>query len=237
MLLLITTTSLTWGIPNSVEPEVFFKGQSVYVVAPAGLNMRVAPNMDAYQITTIPYGSSIQILAPVNENLEKEEIEYALGSWIKVGFENKVGYVFDGFLSNLPIPSGITTYENDNSMMRLLNEWINEYQELCYTPDTIVTEHQTTINYEFVNGATFAKIKQNDQIKTKLILTDVRIMDVFHLIKGFYLSSDEKQALDENTLFIKDKNGLVRLIKIYDNNYCEIKRLKNGNIQLIMQST
>lgn len=67
------------------------------VNATGGLRMRAEPNTSAKRITTIPDGSSVQVLS-----ISGEEIELAgkRGKWSEVQYNEHVGWVFGGFLGS-----------------------------------------------------------------------------------------------------------------------------------------
>ncbi|MFT5916149.1 MAG: hypothetical protein ACI81T_002653 [Bacteroidia bacterium] len=75
-----------------------------------GLSMRSEPFLGSEKITLIPFGSKIEIIKENSKTdfgklLKIEEIEgfYISGYWKKAIFENDTGFVFGGYLTNLPI--------------------------------------------------------------------------------------------------------------------------------------
>jgi len=81
------------------------------VLAPSGLNMRATPGLKAKRIGAIPYGENVEIvdtLISVFDTVDYvrtlrngEPIKYPIiGGWIKVKYQQKVGYVFSGLIGN-----------------------------------------------------------------------------------------------------------------------------------------
>lgn len=112
--------------PATAEEEVVYKfkaekgefelNDNFHVMASSGLRMRVTPELKGETILTIPYDG---VAERVDENdygvLEVEEIKgfKVKGNWIKVRYDGKEGYVFDGFLTKFPLPEAITYSEYD----------------------------------------------------------------------------------------------------------------------------
>ncbi len=66
-----------------------------FIATKAGLNLRSGPDKSAKTITLIPFGKNVTVI-----KFEKNElfIDGRFGSWVKVKYDNKIGYVFSGFL-------------------------------------------------------------------------------------------------------------------------------------------
>ena len=80
----------------------FFKAnEELTVFTISGINLREQPNGNV--ITHIPYGAAVLTLE-AKSPLITASFEGIPGAWTKVQFDNKIGYVFDGYLSHLPAP-------------------------------------------------------------------------------------------------------------------------------------
>jgi Bacterial SH3 domain len=92
----------------------FKDDETIHVWASSGLNMRSKPDAKAEKIATIPYGAKVVVLPNIGVNIPFEVEEFkgfvVKGYWLLVKYENTEGFVFDGFLSRLHIP---TTPKND----------------------------------------------------------------------------------------------------------------------------
>lgn len=76
-------------------------GQPLNVLAPSGMNLRDAPRGNVLQL--IPYGAQIKTLQ-AKSYMHSERVEGIKGNWVKVNYQGKTGFLFDGFLSSLPAP-------------------------------------------------------------------------------------------------------------------------------------
>jgi hypothetical protein len=75
-------------------------GGQAYVHALSGLRLRDSASETGAVVATIPYGEKIKILS----NESRIDTLYGLqGSWSKVEWNQKSGYVFNGFLSRYPL--------------------------------------------------------------------------------------------------------------------------------------
>lgn len=73
-----------------------------YVLAPSGLNLREDANAGSEKLTTIPYGTQLELIAlPGERNMLIDQIP---GGMVQVRYEELIGYTFSGFLSRFPAP-------------------------------------------------------------------------------------------------------------------------------------
>ena len=73
------------------------------VLAINGLNIRLAKSGQSKKIGNIKYGESV-IITNTFEFSFKDTIECRTGNWIEINYNDKIGFVFDGYLSKLPVP-------------------------------------------------------------------------------------------------------------------------------------
>ncbi len=69
------------------------------VVTASALNLRDAPNTNGKKLITMPRGSVVQFVEAHN-NGEGEEVDSLWGSWYKVRYQSKTGYVFSPFVTS-----------------------------------------------------------------------------------------------------------------------------------------
>lgn len=71
------------------------KGDTLYVIAKSGLQLREKPNLKSIKIKNVEYASSVILdsqLAII------DTIDYRIGHWSLVNYKNIKGYMFDGYL-------------------------------------------------------------------------------------------------------------------------------------------
>ncbi len=83
-------------------------GDTLYVGAGSGLNLRDDVGLAANKLGTVPYGAAVVMLQDPKDGttFEVEELPgfTISGLWIKVRYQGQEGYVFDGYLTRLPMP-------------------------------------------------------------------------------------------------------------------------------------
>ena len=83
------------------QAQNFPPNTTVYAIAKSGLNIRNKPALEGSKVGRIPFGERLELLETVLE--AKEQFEGIFGYWVKVQFDSISGYVFDGFLSRIPV--------------------------------------------------------------------------------------------------------------------------------------
>lgn len=73
------------------------------VFAINGLSIRNQPDLKSQKLGKIDFGKSVIVMEIFNFS-KKDTIESRPGNWVKISFEKLEGFVFDGYLSSLPVP-------------------------------------------------------------------------------------------------------------------------------------
>lgn len=93
---------------NCFGIENYKVGDSLTVFITSGLKLREKPSSKSEVLTTIPIGKKVLIKKQLLREYQHQDsfatIRLIKGHWVKVSFEGKTGYVFDGYLSSLPYP-------------------------------------------------------------------------------------------------------------------------------------
>ncbi len=89
------------------------KGDTLHVWATSGLNMREGPGTDFPKMKKLEYGDQVEIIdqylfsTPLSISIvkkSKKADEFVLkGFWVRVKIGSQEGYVFDGYLSRIPV--------------------------------------------------------------------------------------------------------------------------------------
>lgn len=95
-----------------------------YVLTDGGLNMRKEPVTSAAKIAVLSRGARVKVLEKTNIELTVDGIA---GHWEKVSYQDKTGYVFDGYLSGYAGPPEIANYdENGTQANAIVGEFVEE---------------------------------------------------------------------------------------------------------------
>ena len=114
--------------------------ESLNVLTLSGIKLRDKPGGAVLQ--TIPYAAKIVTLEVKNNNFPVT-VEGIKGSWVKVSFNDKIGYVFDGFLSRLPAPS--FTDANLRAYVKREFKMISEEIPLSYLENSDLRESGSNV--------------------------------------------------------------------------------------------
>lgn len=83
------------------------------VAAPSGIRMRKLPGKDSKEVAILPYDTKVSILENTDPGAGMGEcVDGIFGSWQKVKFNNKEGYVYSGYLR---------TYLEKDPLFRIVN--------------------------------------------------------------------------------------------------------------------
>jgi hypothetical protein len=98
---------------KTIEKTPITDGDFYNVMATSGLKMRATPN--GKKLLTIPYNGQVEKINDGKDygNLTVTELKdfKIKGKWIKVKYDGKEGFVFDGYLTKLPLPDKGIVYE------------------------------------------------------------------------------------------------------------------------------
>jgi hypothetical protein len=91
----------------------FSEGETIYVWALSGLNMRKLPDAKSEKISSLPYGTKVTVQANIGVIVAHEVEEFkdfkVKGVWLLVKYGDKEGFVFDGYMSRLVAPRKVDT--------------------------------------------------------------------------------------------------------------------------------
>jgi uncharacterized protein YgiM (DUF1202 family) len=223
--LLIASLTLT-SLSATTTPEIKTKN----VVAFSGLKLRIAPGLDQQVLMVVPYGEQVTILEETDIALSVEWLE---GNWTKVEYENTEGYIFNGFLTDFPIPSNdFELTQNDLQLTYPLLAWTEFHFDQVQNPDTISKkDFQKVIQY-LEEGKVLTREENNAYFKSTLKIKNGQISDAYNLLKGMLLTKKEREEFTNNSVFISDTEGEIYRIKINLLSPVNIKKEKNGDVTI-----
>lgn len=141
-------------------------GDELFVLAPSGLRLRKAPEQSSSVLATVPYGASVTALSPPDG--DRFEVDGIEGIWLKVKFKNQEGYLFDGYLSQLPAPA-----ENCNSLL--------EYAEMNFKKAAGPISLTEKIEYYEINDTVWFYTYKHFSITVKMDYGYESYQDIIHL--------------------------------------------------------
>lgn len=218
----------------------FDTGQQLQVVAHSGLTMRLLPNANSEALKVIPFGEKVKIVTEEMDTMVYQKIDWVSGNWVLISHEGDMGYVFDGFLSDLPLPTlDFELNPDDLNLFYTLDSW-TEYQfNKKSQTDTITSQTGTikTIDY-LEKGIKMTKVFADHYQKIDLEMEGVRLMDAYHLLQNMLMRKSQRKAFIDNTIYVNDKEGNLERINIKLENPITIKKRAGGKIQIrVLSST
>ena len=212
-------------------------GQTLKVIADSGLKMRLSPGLSGDVIAVIPYAEAVEILElPTEKNVLTSD--FVSGEWVLVSYEGQAGYVFDGYLTSLPIPEyDFELNENEQFLIHNVEAYADfRYLSTQAADSTSFKNGMTKVVQEYDNGNKMTKVYDYDFFKLELELKQTRVMDAYHLLLSMLPNDNQKETLMNQTVFLADEEGITKRVNIALENPITIVRLPNGNIKLKLVS-
>ena len=201
------------------------------VLAFSGLKIRTAPGLDGQVLKVIPFGETVNIIES-DENIET--IEWMEGSWIKIEHQGTEGSVFDGFLSDLPVPTfNFELSQSDFDLTYPMIAWAEYNFDETRKSDTINRggDYDKIIQY-MERGILLTREDSDYSFNTSIVLPDVTISEAYNIVKSMLLTKAERNIYDKKAIYIKGSDDKIEKIKINIDNPVTIKKLKNGDIKI-----
>ncbi len=225
---LVISTSSFGNTSMNVTPQL-------KVMAKSGLKLRLEPNLDSPVIDVIRYGAELEVeedFVPLNTAFK---IDWVEGKWIKVKYNGQIGFVFDGFLSKLSAPiEDAELTENINGLSYSLYEWaFNNYNFLG--SDTLSDSEFATSTMNNLEGNDLFVYGSNEMARVEFTLSEIRIMDAYHLLESMMDTRSARSSLRESTIFYENAAGQLNKIKI-GNGQVQIRELESGRIKISCQT-
>lgn len=205
--LLLLTLIIT--VTNLLAAPRFDKGEKVNVWALKGLSLYKQPGTGSAKILTIPYGKSVSVLSSKTDSLKAGQIKLiniavsstVKGYWIKVSYNGKEGYVFDGYLSKMPcLKVGVIGAENMDAYLKRIH---NDLTFKTVKKD----EWEGTTTY-YLKGKLVLKIERYDGcIDEDIYLDNITDADLALFKYVYFREADAVQDLKT----VKLKNGRIKV--------------------------
>ncbi len=224
---------MTTGFANN-NPETTER-KTYNVVANSGLKMRSGPELNSRVIKIIPYGDRVYEVA--DSIMKNDMIEWMSGKWIKIEHQGDQGYVFNGFLTDLPIPHfDFELTVEDLDLMSPLESWL-DYRFDEDGPQKVYEEKdEIKLITHFVEGHKKIEKETEFMYRVTVQLKDVDMHEAYNILKGMCLTGYEKTSFVGKSLFITNKWGKIDKIKINLDMPIEIKQISNTDTEIRITS-
>jgi hypothetical protein len=198
------------SISNNTFGYERFAGNTFFVQALNGLKLRHEPTFNSQVITVLDYGEVVTYLGDTPESTPFK-VGYATGKWVHVDVNGLEGYVFDGFISRLPLPEVLP---HTDYLTSVLEQYAHTNFNLI-TADTIERSSEmderfhVKYKFDFEGGVRLHYDAYWQSELMKLEFPDIRIMDAYHLVNALLTVSDLKSIYGENLIFKINDEGQI----------------------------
>ncbi len=158
----------------------FKDGNTLYILASSGLNMRDQPSKTGKAVVLVPYGGFIKL---THTTQKSEVIDNISGNWIEADFNGKKGFLFDGYLTTLKPP--------------VKDETLVVYADRLFEKSKFETvekdkDGEITVQH-YKNGAKLTKNYSSISSIIELVVPDISIEEGFlilRLVSGIQFEKD-----------------------------------------------
>lgn len=237
-------------VPQLTEPDSglgtrFKKGSKLRVFAVSGLNLRGKPDIRARTLKVVTYGEEVEVLHTLNGDAELQ-VDWIKGHWLYVRTREREGFVFDGYLSDLPVPRiGDENLQcrSREAFATLLKNYVIHYMEsVGETVNRVVIAdpgksfHEQTI-LKLAGGHGFVFNQYFENASAELTLIGIRFTDAYNLVTALIHSCPNRQAVMDDLVFIRNRQGDIDRIKGRFENFINIRKIGTDDVKVTMIST
>ncbi len=230
----VLIAALSLLISSQVFANNYIEGDQLTVVAPSGLKLRADAHTNSQVLKVIDYGSLVEVLNTFSfEDDKSQVVDWIKGQWIYISYEGIQGYVFDSYLSRLPLPmtedefcidcqdfvSPLENYFDMNFAIIEANETMGDLIE------------EFKFNYILENDITMVKQGGYGWWGVTIEMEGYRMSDALNIFRSMILNKKELGKFEKSLIYVEDENGEINKIQIrYNDNPVTIKKNKQGNI-------
>ena len=221
LIALMTANQNAWSIDH------YLQGDTLFVWAKSGLNLRKEASIKGEKILTIPYGAYI-IVGKSKSFLEKGDEKAAVmfcthfktnkrtainlsGQWVEVQYNDSRGYIFDLYLSHFPPPEFLergptaTMEDLEHYLQRLFG--LREKDEGTENKNTIVRQRHFNRGYSVIN-------RGHKCAQLTYLLPNISLAEILIAISNglFYNDQNRIQFVNEELNWDKSYKSLELII-------------------------
>jgi len=204
----------------------FVEGEFLTVVANSGLKLRISPSAEASMLKVIPFGEQVKVINSSEMTSIRDRINWLDGHWIQVEHNGVRGYVFDGFLTHLPVPDYDSEKIQADFIIALpLESYVKNKLMKDIVADTL-SSGDSFSKYVFMDssGINMATTEDEYYYEVDIYLPETRITEGFNLLVSMTESRFERQLLLDNAVFIEGENTYVKEVRINGGAITTIKK-------------
>ena len=215
ILLFISTFLLV--LPGNSDAQNYAVGDGVVVAATSGLRLRVQPEKSSPTIKVLDYNDRLQVVQIESQerNLQ-DRIQWQDGQWIRVKAGHLSGWVFDGFVTTLPLPDEETQLCIDcSSMIQPLNEYVSAHFGVeCAEEQADTVEDLMSSTYLYDGGIQVSTTSSDGWYRSEIVFEGRRLSEIVNLLRSFSVGEQMRRDFDLSLVFHEDRQGLVSKVEV-----------------------
>lgn len=221
---------------GSTHATNFEPGDALTVFATSGLKLRMEPGLSSESVLVIPFGDEVLVMNTFDFSEDyADRINWMEGHWILVDYYGMQGYVFDGYLSNLPLPDHESELCGDcYHIVFPLDQYLDDHfpVETSMEPTNqseVINQFVDELDSKILRKRSFAE----GWFHLEVTMENVRMGEVLNLLRSMLVNKDMKTEFDRSLVFQTDGSGKVNAIqiKMYENPI-RITSTKDGKVKL-----
>ena len=183
-------------IPCLAFGQTYQVGDNLNVNARSGLNVRNVPGVQGSQIGFLEYGQKVKVISKEFIN-QRDTFDNLDGGWIEIEMGEVKGYVFDGYLTKLPILDFQLKNDNEDRgicLFQSMDKYVESNFEIndttnYYNGSDGEGDHGMNI-MELNNFGQFIKHTYWESFESELQLEKVSEGEALNLVKSIFESCD-----------------------------------------------
>ena len=214
---LFLTTLLALFTSQFTFAQNYAVGDGLVVAANSGLRLRIHPNKTAPTIKVLEYNDPV-IVQSMNDFDEEyaDRIQWFDGYWVKVKSGLVSGWVFDGYLTTMKLP----THEDQlcidcDNIVAPLQQYINDnYPSECGEDLAVASEDVTQYTTLHGGGIESAITKGEGWFRAEYTFDGQRISEVLNLVRSMLVGKTAQSKFESSLVFHQDRHGYLEKIEI-----------------------
>lgn len=212
----------------------FAQSETYYVSAYQGLNLRTSPG-NGNIIKTLSLGDRVEIMDDADSLCYTQTLNHVPGEWVMIDHRGIVGYVFDGYLSSIPMPNGRNIIDSYIPISHAFVNYLKNNFELEATNYNIKGSTNGEVEEYVKDEITLKKVNTNRESFVYGQVPDVKIFEIYHVLYAMLDGMRQRDNFLKNSTYVKGKSGEVEKISVNtDDETIVIKKGSNDFIMLEM---
>ena len=206
----------------------YSEGSRLNVFASSGLKLRAFPNLQSEVLDIVRYGDRVEVINTFAFSNEKaDRIDWIDGHWILVEYDGIAGYLFDGYLSQLPFPGSEDELCQDGYSFAYT---LLQYFNANFERQQVLDSSEYKMVYLLEQGIKIKNIISENHWSTEIEIPQLKINEVLNVMRSMLLDKASRQQFEHSLIFIEGPDHKVTEIKVQLGDQVVLKNKSNGHL-------